>query len=162
MGPRANLSVTLIVAGVTLLVAIAIGNEMGNRVLGQATERGPAIAATPVATPVPNGTNAPGMIMWKRQQVVTVATDPAFPDPRVTPTVPPPPPTAAPVLRRLPTPSPRPTQAPAPEPTVSRPPYTSPPLPLPLVTHASESATAQPSTAATEPAPNNPAPSQSP
>jgi hypothetical protein len=131
--PRANLAITLVVAGVTLIVAIAIGNEMGNRVLGQVTERGPAIAATPVATPVPGGTNAPALYTWKREQVVSVATDPAFPDPRVTPPPPPPPPryTPAPPKPTLATPTPRPT----PTPRLRNLQYTSPPLPLPLVTH---------------------------
>jgi len=86
MGPRAGLSATLAIAAVTLLVAIAIGNAMGNRVLGLGTERGPAIVATPVPSIAPSEeTNAPGVISWKHNQVVSVATDPAFPDPRITP-----------------------------------------------------------------------------
>ncbi len=39
---------------------------------------------------------------WRKLQVVTVATDPGFPDPRVTPT---------------PSPTPKPTHTPSPEPT---------------------------------------------
>jgi hypothetical protein len=125
MTPRANLSVMLVVAGLVLLVAIAVGNEMGNRVLGQATERGPAILATPIATPASADTGDEGN--WRRNQIVTVATDPAFPDPRVTPEPPPPPP----VVTARPTPAP----TPIPSPTESREPYTSPPLPIPLVSH---------------------------
>ena len=145
MGPRAGLTSTLAIAGVTLLVAIAIGNAMGNHVLGQATERGPAIAATPVATPVPNGTGDPGSAFsWRREQVVSVATDPGFPDPRVTPEPPPPPPPA----RAVRTPKPRPSAAPTPSPTPSSGvPYTSPPLPIPLVTHATPGEASPESTA---------------
>ena len=128
MGPRANLAITLAVAGIVLLVAIAVGNQMGNHVLGQATERGPAILATPVATPVGADTSGPDEANWRHNQIVSVATDPAFPDPRVTPEPPPPPPTPPPY---------KPTAEPTPEPspTASRPPYTSPPLPIPIVSH---------------------------
>jgi hypothetical protein len=136
MGPRAGLAATLLIAGATLLIAIAVGNEMGNRVLGQATERGPAIGATPVATPDTDETNAPGEANWKRQQIVSVATDPAFPDPRVTPEPPPPP------QPRTPVPLPRASATPSPSPTPTpSTPYTSPPLPIPLVTHGTEQGT---------------------
>ena len=105
--------------GIILLIAIAVGNEMGNRVLGQATERGPAILATPVATPV-GADPDPGDVNWRRSQVVSVATDPAFPDPRVTPP-PPPPPADRRATSRPPPPRPR-----ARVPAASRAPYTSP------------------------------------
>jgi hypothetical protein len=143
MGPRASLTITLIVAGAVLLLAIAIGNEMGNRVLGQATERGPAIAATPVATPLAQETSAVSEANWRRVQIVTVATDPAFPDPRVTPEPPPPP---RPVATRPATPSPKPRRTEAPRSLV---PYTSPPLPIPLVTHGTDEAAQSPSPEAT-------------
>ena len=61
---------------------------------------------------------------WKRLQVVAVATDPAFPDPRVTRT-----------------PSPRPAATPPPAPRTALPAptvksvYTPPPLPIPIVSH---------------------------
>ncbi len=95
MGRRTNLAITIVAGGIILLIAIAVGNEMGNRVLGQATERGPAILATPVATPVGFDPD-PGAVTGRRNHVLSVATDPAFPDPRVTP---PPPPTAPPTAR---------------------------------------------------------------
>lgn len=133
MGPRAGLSVTLAIAAATLLLAIAIGNAMGNRVLGLATERGPANVSTPVATVVPTGEpNPPGTIVWKHTQIVSVATDPGFPDPRVTPEPPPPPPTARPTAKPTASPTPKPS------PSGSREPYTSPPLPIPLVTHSGD------------------------
>jgi hypothetical protein len=147
VGPRASLTITLVVAGAVLLLAIAVGNEMGNRVLGQATERGPAIVATPVATPVAQDTSAALGANWRRVQVVTVATDPAFPDPRVTPEPPPPP---RPSTPRPPTPSPRPARTESPRSTV---PYTSPPLPIPLVTHGTDEAAQSPSPDATTPSP---------
>ncbi len=139
MGPRANLAITIVAAGLILLVAIAVGNEMGNRVLGQATERGPALLATPVATPVGFDPD-PGDVNWRRNRIISVATDPAFPDPRVTPPPPPPPP---PTVRYLPTAAP----TPSPSPTPSGPPYTSPPLPIPLVSHAPDEGSAEPATA---------------
>src|ERR1700722_14638721 len=108
MGRRTNLAITIVASGIILLIAIAVGNEMGNRVLGQATERGPAILATPVATPVGFDPD-PGDVNWRRNHVVSVATDPAFPDPRVTP---PPPPTAPPPPPRRPRPPLRTTSRP--------------------------------------------------
>jgi outer membrane biosynthesis protein TonB len=144
MGPRTNLSITLIVAGAVLLLSIAVGNEMGNRVLGQATERGPAILATPVATPTVAESNPAAQANWRRVQVVTVATDPAFPDPRITPEPPPPPRPATP---RPPTPKPSP--APTPTPRTGAP-YTSPPLPIPLVTHGGEGESPAPAESPTE------------
>ncbi len=138
MGPRANLSITIVAAGIILLIAIAVGNEMGNRVLGQATERGPAILATPVATPLGADAdqNDPN---WRHSRILSVATDPAFPDPRVTPEPPPPPPPTRPPTA-APTPSPTPTAA-------ARAPYTSPPLPIPLVTPSPEASSEAPASA---------------
>jgi len=106
------------------LVSIAVGQRIGDRALFGSTERrSPAVA--PISTPVPETTVDPELSRnWKRLQVVSVATDPAFPDPRVT---------------RPPTPSPSPRPTPVPPPTP--PPYTSPPLPLPLETPAPGAAT---------------------
>ncbi len=141
MRPRMGLSTVLIVGALVLLVAIAIGQNMGNHVLGQIANRGPAISATPIPTPSPSPDDdvSEGSLstQWKRRQVISVATDPAFPDPRVTPE-PSPPPTPEPTRR----PTPQPTQqndTPAPDDTgVDEPQsstYTSPPLPMPLVSH---------------------------
>jgi len=153
MGPRTNLSATLVIAAVTLLVAIAIGNEMGNRVLGQATERGPAIAATPVGSPLAAATGDAGGASWKHEQIVSVATDPAFPDPRITPEPPPPPPARTPAPRQ--TPSPRPAAAATA--TASHAPYTSPPLPFPIATHSEEPAASAQESPSPEPSPTSPA-----
>jgi hypothetical protein len=114
--PRIGLSGLLVIGGVVLLIAIAIGNSMGNRVLNQVAGGNGGYFQNVMATPVPIETHASAEVNWKKVQVMSVATDPAFPDPRVTPepTVPPTPrpiPTAPPTQRRS----------------------TSPPLPTPLV-----------------------------
>jgi type IV secretory pathway VirB10-like protein len=142
MGPRAGLSTVLIVGALILLVAIVIGQNMGNHVLGQIADRGPAISETPIPTPSPSPDDdvAGGSLstQWKHRQVISVATDPAFPDPRVTPE-PTPPPTPVPTRRPTPQPTPQ-NDTPAPDDTgVDQPQsttYTSPPLPMPLVSHA--------------------------
>jgi hypothetical protein len=128
---RPGLSALLIGGAIVLLVSIVIGQKIGDRVLLQ-TERRAPIAGSGV-TPVPeaNPSDHGELKNWKRLQVVSVATDPAFPDPRVTrPPTPPPPP-------ETPTPRPRPTARPTPIPEVPPPQgiYTSPPLPIPLVSH---------------------------
>ncbi len=111
---RPRTALTLVGMGAVLLAAVAVGQQIGEHTIFGATERRVAIPEQTV-TPVPEdlGSDEPISKNWKRLQVVSVATDPAFPDPRVTPP---------------PTPSPRPT--PSPKPT--RPPdlYTPPPLHL--------------------------------
>jgi hypothetical protein len=112
--------------GVVLLASILIGQQIGDRTLFSATERRLALPDT--ITPVPDATASDAGLLsesWKKQQVVSVATDPAFPDPRVTP-----PPTPTPRPTASPTPTPRPTPTPSPDEI-----YTSPPLPLPLASH---------------------------
>lgn len=113
--------------GVVLIAAIALGNQMGNRVLRQVTGAASVTFPNLLATPNPGETHLPNEATWKKVQVLSVASDPAFPDPRVTPE---PTPTARPKPSYIPTPQP---PTPEPGPTV---PYTSPPLLLPLVTHA--------------------------
>jgi hypothetical protein len=139
MGPRAGFSTVLIAGALVLLIAIAIGNNMGNRVLGQIGSRASGAVVTPVPSPsVSADADAAGHVLWKRRQVLSVATDPAFPDPRVTPEPPPPPPPSTP------RPTPKETRTPKPQPATpageesSAPPYTSPPMPIPLVTHGAD------------------------
>lgn len=123
---RPGLSALLVGGALVLVVSILIGQKLGDRVLLQ-TARPPLIGGGGV-TPVP-GADAPGhdvLKNWKRLQVISVATDPAFPDPRVTP---PPMPSPQPY-----TPPPR-HKTPAPAPTKAPTLYTSPPLPIPLVSH---------------------------
>jgi len=114
----------LVIGGIVLLISIAVGIGMGDRVLGQIGLHQPV-----QPTPVPPATAAPedrgDTAGWKHVSVMVAATDPAFPDPRVTP-VPEPPATPRPRPTFEPTPTPRPTHNSH---------YTSPPLPIPLVTH---------------------------
>ena len=120
---RPRTALLLVAMGVVLLASIVVGQQIGEHTIFGATERRvevPEITITPV--PEDPGTNEAISRNWKRLQVVSVATDPAFPDPRVTP-----PPTPIP----RPAPTPKPTAAPA---TMSSD-YTSPPLPVPIVSH---------------------------
>ncbi|MBV8151273.1 MAG: hypothetical protein JOY59_06930 [Candidatus Eremiobacteraeota bacterium] len=112
---RGRASLFLFLCGATLLVAIAVGERMGERVLHQVT--GPPIVpalATPRTLP---SLEVGGLVRnWRRVQVISVATDPGFPDPRVTP---PPSPTPRPTKTPTPVPTPTPFVPPTPEPTPS-------------------------------------------
>ncbi len=92
---RPRTSLTLIVLGILLLASVFIGQRIGDRALFGSTERrNPAVV--PLPTPVAEASLDPSVSRnWKRLQIVSVATDPAFPDPRVTP----PPPTPSPTAR---------------------------------------------------------------
>ncbi len=129
MGPRAGISTVLLLGSAVLLIAIAVGNGMGDRVLGLIPRRITAEVATPNALPSTAATDPGFSANWRRRRVVSVATDPAFPDPRITPEPQRPPPTPRPT----PTP-PKPTAAPPVETEEGT--YTSPPLPIPIVSHA--------------------------
>jgi hypothetical protein len=128
---RPRTALTLVGMGIVLLAAVAVGQQIGEHTIFGATERRVQIPEQ-VITPVPEdtpGVNEEISRNWKRLQVVSVATDPAFPDPRVTPT---------PVPTPRPTPTPKPTPVPTPN-TVQL--YTSPPLPIPLVSQDPAAAT---------------------
>lgn len=141
MGPRAGISTILLLGAIVLLVAIAVGNGMGDRVLGLIPRRLPVALATPDAVPSAAVSDSVVAADWKRRRVVSVATDPAFPDPRVTPAPAPPSPTPKPTAK----PTPKPAATPAvPEDSG----YTSPPLPMPIVSHAPDE-TPQPDPEAT-------------
>lgn len=140
MGPRAGLSSILILGAIVLLIAIAVGNGMGNRVLGQVAGRVSILSATPLplSTPSPGASDNPKSFSWKRRQVISVATDPAFPDPRITPE-PTPEPTAPPTARPTPQPTRKPAApaaTPSPEATQRHSTYTSPPMLYPMGTRA--------------------------
>jgi hypothetical protein len=137
VGQRAGLSTLLILGAIVLLISIAIGNSMGNRVLGQIAARAPDVIPSPVETPSPDS-GAPLQVLAQRQRsALSVATDPGFPDPRITPE-PPVPSTPRPMpkeaaagggVRATPSPSPTPDDG------ETSAPYTSPPLPIPIVSH---------------------------
>ena len=87
-------TIVLAAGAAVLLFAIALGQRMGDRVLGQATEHAlPAIAG--IGTPAPGATAGSFGPDWKRSETLSAAADPRFPDPRVPP-------------QPLPTPLPRP------------------------------------------------------
>lgn len=123
---RPRTALVFIAMGMVLLAAIAVGQKIGEQAIFGTTQRRVPVAG-PLATPVPDATPSgePGVSLnWKRLQVVSVATDPAFPDPRVTP-----PPTPRP-------PTPKPTNSPTPVPDlIPSGVYTSPPLPIPIASH---------------------------
>ncbi len=117
-----------------LLIAVGIGMNMGNRVLGQIGAHVPVQpTAVPAATDDPAGHGE--VAGWKRVTVMSVATDPGFPDPRITP---------EPEIPATPKPRPKNTEAPQGDDQsgsdrqrrrADEQQYTSPPLPIPLVTH---------------------------
>lgn len=121
---RPRTSLALVGMGIVLLAAVVIGQQIGEHTIFGATERRVEIPERPV-TPVPEdtpGTDEAISRNWKRLQVVSVATDPAFPDPRVT---------------RPPTPTPKPTQSPKPVRTANpNELYTPPSLQQPSATDA--------------------------
>jgi hypothetical protein len=93
-------TLVLAVGTVVLLVAIALGERMGDRVLGQATEQSLPLSSA-LASPDPTDTAGPYGPDWKRSETLSAASDPHFPDPRVPP-------------KPLPTPPPAPTPTPSP------------------------------------------------
>ena len=108
-----------------LLVSILVGQKLGDRVLLQTEKRVPIVDAGVTPVPTADASDRTFLKNWKRLQVISVATDPAFPDPRVTRPPAPPAPAYTPPPRRT---------TPVPVPTVGAI-YTSPPLPIPLVSH---------------------------
>ena len=122
----------LVAAALILLIAIAVGRNMGNRVILKATEQGQTgVGSTLTITPNPDATdnNTPFGPNWKRTQILAAAPDPGFPDPRVPPeplptppptpkpTPPPPEPAKTPVPLQTPVPNPTFTVAPRPTPS---------------------------------------------
>jgi len=137
---RTGTSLTLIAGALLLLVAIAVGQRLGDSVLRQATETRTTTSSL-IMTPVPQASDDPFRARnWKREQVVSVATDPAFPDPRATPKpTPTPRPTANPTIPPPPTAAPTDEQLLPPVPA-----YTSPPLPIPIASHAPDEVETEP------------------
>ena len=130
---RPGISALLVAGAVVLMVSILIGERLGDRVLIQTAERIPIAGAGITPVPETGQSDRSDPRGWKRLQVIAVATDPGFPDPRVQR-----PPTPRPTL---PPPSPSPTPAPK-----RQAPYTPPPLPLPLVSHGPHDIETEPPT----------------
>ena len=78
------LTLILVASTAVLLLAIIIGEHMGNSVLGSTERRADAVPQI-VITPAPNQTTGPFGPDWKRSQTLSAAPDPGFPDPRVPP-----------------------------------------------------------------------------
>ncbi len=139
MGPRAGFSTLLVLGSLVLLLAISVGNGMGGRVLRQISGHGSTESTIgPIATPSPDADAPQTALRMHRRSVLSVATDPAFPDPRITPE-----PTPSPTARPRPTQTPALPPVPSDEPTIdtsggdeTKAPYTSPPLAFPLVKHS--------------------------
>lgn len=106
----------LAVGAIVLLVAVAIGEHLGSRVIGQATEQTLQSVIPQAVTPAPDATPRPYGPDWKRTQALSATGDPRFPDPRVPPQpLPTLPPTPKPLPRR---PTPVPTITPTLNPNV--------------------------------------------
>lgn len=134
------LTIVLALGIAVLIAAIALGERAGDRVIGQVTEkRLDSIAPVTVTPAPPQKSAAPYGPNWKRTEVMTAATDPGFPDPRVPPV---PPPTLPPPPKHTPTPQPT-AAAPTPTPNLNVPIWRRA-APLPTATPANEG-TANPS-----------------
>lgn len=108
---------TLVLAtgAIVLLLAVAIGQRMGDRAMRQSTEQQ---LQSIIPTPLPSGAgNSPQPYGpdWKRSQALSAAGDPHFPDPRVPP---------------QPLPTPLPTPKPTPRPVVAATPTINPNIPI--------------------------------
>jgi hypothetical protein len=111
-------TIVLAAGAAVLLLATAIGERMGSRVIGQATEQTLQSVSPQAVTPAPDATAQPYGPDWKRSQALSAAADPRFPDPRVPP---------QPLPTPLPTPTPRPA---APQASVPATPTPNPNIPI--------------------------------
>jgi hypothetical protein len=111
MRSRRQLLRVLLVVIAVLFIAIYVGVSIGDRIRTASQSQSADEAELPTPVPDDGATYAPAQNGWKRMQVVAIATDPGFPDPRVTPS-PTPSPTVAP-----PTPRPSPQRTPHPAPS---------------------------------------------
>ena len=111
LDPSNRFATIVLAAGtVVLLAAIAIGERMGDRVLGEATAQGLQSVTAVAASPQPEQSQGPYGPDWKRSETLSAAADPRFPDPRVPP---------QPLPTPLPTPKVTPTPYVAPTPTLN-------------------------------------------
>jgi hypothetical protein len=139
--PTNRLPTILLAAGAAvLLLAILLGEHMGDKVLGQVA-RGNASTLPVAITPEPLQSSGPFGPDWKRSMTLTSAADPRFPDPRVPPqplptrpvetaapaSLKPTPNPNIPIWRQQPLPTVAPIAVPTQEPTAAPSPVTSPP-----------------------------------
>ena len=109
MDPSKRFPTLVMAAGVVvLLIAIAVGERMGDRVFVRAAnDAGNGLETMPVITPIPSATTEAYGPDWKDSQTLAAAPDPGFPDPRV-------PPKPLPTAPPPPTPTPKPKWTPNP------------------------------------------------
>jgi hypothetical protein len=111
LSPERRFATLVLAAGtLVLLVAIAVGQHMGDRVLDQAAGAGSQNSAVSAVTPEPTQSAGSYGPDWKRQDTLAGAADPRFPDPRVPP---------QPLPTPLPTPKATPTPAASPTPSAT-------------------------------------------
>ncbi len=108
------LTIVLAIGSGVLLLAIGIGERMGDRVLGQVTEQKLQSVSVVVPSPAPSASTGAYGPNWKRSDTLSAASDPRFPDPRIPPQ---PLPTPRPVPKATPTPIPAPA-TPTPNPNI--------------------------------------------
>jgi hypothetical protein len=140
--PTNRLPTILLAAGAAvLLLAILLGERMGDKVLGQVAHGNAATLSVSI-TPEPLQTSGPFGPDWKRSMTLTAAPDPRFPDPRIppqplpsrAPATPAPvshtatPNPNIPVWRQQPLPTVAPIAIPTQEPTTAPQPVASPPF----------------------------------
>jgi hypothetical protein len=142
-------TIVLAVGAAVLLIAVAIGERMGDRVIGQATEQTLQSVGPVSVSPSAHASAQPYGPDWKRSQALSAAGDPHFPDPRVPP---------QPLPTPLPTPKPRPTPIPTPTPNPNIPIWRQKPLP----TFGPSAAPVLPATEAPSGPPGSPAAAASP
>lgn len=141
LDPSNRFATIVLAAGtVVLLIAIGVGERMGDRVLGEATQQGLQSVTAAVPSPQPTDTHGPYGPDWKRSETLSTAPDPHFPDPRVPPQ---PLPTPVPTPKVTPTPYVPPTPTPNPNVPIWRQQPMPTATPIPSVSPSAEASPVQ-------------------
>jgi hypothetical protein len=107
LSPERRFATAVLAAGtIVLLIAIAVGQRMGDRVLDQVAGGAAVQNSVLAVTPEPSQSPGPYGPNWKRSETLAGPADPHFPDPRVPPQ---PLPTPLPTPKATPTPVATPT-----------------------------------------------------